>query len=392
MTNKIVIAMAAVTSLFLSLIIFKDTIAPIFQVLIYFGVVLFILVSFAVVVFAVMVNYEKLMSIRAERKEKETKAEVHSIVAPTGEVYIRELNHNAIWRAGHLQQTVYANGKYIEPSDVEREAWLIKNSPSAKIIEGQIKQLESGQQSTTFYDLLKDYPHMMLLGATNSGKTTQLACAVEYRQKQYKNPALVWLSTHSALDSHRIPSGAIIFNDPSDIAKCLKDLFTAYQGRREGGNYRHVILVLDEWPEIVDELKDLDIKAGDILRRLSRGGRKTGFSLILASHGGTVGDLDTSGHSSVKQDFAQVYLDAKLTRQGKAIWQQFDKKSSRVEITLPQLALPELSERQKEMLKLYEQGYDVKEIAEMVYKGRGGEQERRVEETISKFANSVKNF
>lgn len=385
MKNRIVIAMAAVTSLFLSLLIFKDIVAPIFSLFVWIFAIGFMIISFALVGFVCWLCLEHMLTKRAQRRQEETKADVHAVTSPTGEVYIREMNHKAVWRAGHLQQSVYANGRYVPPTQEEREAYILRNSPSTKVIEGQLKQLESGQEQIHFNNLLKDYPHMMLLGATNSGKTTQIVSAIEYRLKQYPNAALVWLSTHAKMDNVKIPSKAVVFNHAEDIASVLQDLFATYTKRREGGSYKQIIIAIDEWPEIVDELKDLGVSGGDILRRLSRGGRKTGFSLILASHGATVSDLDTQGHSSVKQDFAQVYLDKSLTRNGRAIWQQFDKKSSRIEIALPEIVTPELTDREQSIMELYRQGTEPYEIAKQVYSGKpGGNQLNKVRETIIK--------
>lgn len=329
-----------------------------------------IVVGFILAIFWLLTAREKYLTIRATRMQQEQEALV-KVVQAGDKVFIRDLNHNAWWRAAHLDPRVYANSQntYEQASEFEKQRWFEYNRP--RVIEQSIKQLSANNGSEpmqTFFNLLDSYPHLMLLGATNSGKTMQAVTAAEYRLSQHSGAVLVWLSTHANLDAHIIPSTAIIFSDIKSISKCLKNLLVSYQKRREGGNYRHVVLAIDEWPEIVDELRDLGISGGDILRRLSRGGRKTGFSLILASHGGTVSDLDTAGHSSVKQDFAQVYLSQKLTQQGKALWQQFDKKSSQVEILLPGFH-PDLvvANPDAEFIQLVQNGMSRQEASQQAY-------------------------
>lgn len=379
--------MAVVTLLFLSLLIFKDAIEPIFRVIVWTFAIMFVFGCFCVALFAI----EYLLKVRAQRRQEETKADVHAITSPTGEVYIREMNHKAVWRAGHLQQSVYANGRYVQPTQEEREAYILRNSPSTKIIEGQLKQLESGEKSTTFYDLLRNYPHLMLLANTGAGKTTQMKLAVEYRQQQYPNNKTLWLSTHLKKDLARIPANTNTIKKPELIAVALEKLLQEYHKRmdtiEEESNYDTLIIAMDEWTEIVDLLKSMGHNPGEFLRWVSRGGRKARMFLILASHGGNVKDLDTAGFSSIKSEFSEVHLSNILTKRGIALWQQFDKKSSRVEITLPEIVTPELTDREQAIMKLYWQGIEPYEIAKQVYKGRpGGEQLNRVKETIIKNA------
>lgn len=375
--------MAAVTSLFLSLLIFRDVIEPIFRVIVWTFAIMFVFGCFCVALFAI----EYLLKVRAQRRQEETKADVHAVMSPTGEVYIREMNHRAVWRAGHLQQSVYANGRYVTPTQEEREAYILRNSPSTKVIEGQLKQLEAGEKSTTFYDLLRDYPHLMLLAPTKSGKSTQMASATDYRVKQFPDAKVLWLSTHTNKDLSIIPSYATSIRKPENVAKTLDKLLQEYHKRMAMVNddYDTIVVAMDEWTEIVDLLKEMGYNPGEFLKWVGRGGRKVRMFLILASHGGTVRDLDIAGFSSIKNEFAEVHLNKILTKQDKALWQQFDKKSSRVEITLPEIVQVELSDREQAIMELYRQGIEPYEIAKEVYKGKpGGNQLNKVRETIIK--------
>lgn len=377
--------MAVVTSLFLSLLIFKDIVAPIFQMLVYFGAGIFVLGS----IFICAVAYEHFKTIRAKRKAEERKAQVITVVGNDGSFYYSDLNKDADWVARHRHPAFRVNGVDHEPTKEEIENWYHYNKPSQKIIEGKFQQLEAGEKSTTFYDLLRDYPHLMLLSQTGGGKSTQMATATDYRVKQFPDAKVLWLSTHTNKDLSIIPSYATSIRKPENVAKILDKLLQEYHKRMAMVNddYDTIIVAMDEWTEIVDLLKEMGHNPGEFLKWVGRGGRKVRMFLILASHGGTVRDLDIAGFSSIKNEFAEVHLNKILTKQGKALWQQFDKKSSRIEITLPEIVQVELSDREKAIMELYRQGIEPYKIAKQVYKGRpGGEQLNRVKETIIKNA------
>lgn len=320
---------------FLALILARSQLVAALVAAIYIITGFTFLFAIGSLIFRGLLAWEQYKTIKAKRKKEERDADISSVVVGD-QVYVCDLNHEAWWHAKHLDSRPYTNSRqtYTQPSKAEQENWLIHHKPTQKLIESSIGNT-SETQPETLYTLLQDYPHLMLIGGTNSGKTSQISNAIGYRLKQYPQARVIWLSTHTNLDVGIVHPQAECIQQPECIAKALQCIFNIYKQRRDGASQDcQIILAMDEWPEIVDEIREW-LDAGEILRRLSRGGRKTGFSLILASHGANVGDLGTAGHSSVKQDFAEVYLSQKLTERDLAVWQQFDKKSSRVEIALP---------------------------------------------------------
>ena len=275
----------------------------------------------------------RMKNVEIDIRKKEGKRVV--VTAPKEHQIVISDETHGDWFKPHLDARVYSNSRetYEEPTDAERQAWERFHKP--QIIKGTSKLLPETTENepekvTTFHEVMDQYPHVLLVGGTNSGKTTLMNQAIHYRLEQYPDAEIYWLSPHSNLD-HPHPL-AEVSQQAKAIKKTLRRVFAEYQTRRDTGTIgNQIILALDEWPEMVDEIDGL----GNILRRLSRGGRKCGFSVILASHGSSVSDLDIKGRSSVKMDFAEILLDSKRTKQGKAIWQQYNKKSSQVEIELP---------------------------------------------------------
>ena len=308
-----------------------------------------------------LVATERYRILKADRITREKEAAILTITAPEGhQVYLRDTDHSAVVRPLHLMPG-YSNSKAMHNDD-DALRWLqYQATRKPQIIKGESKLLAPIEQAQTFYEVMALYPHLLIVGPTGSGKTTQINLAISKRLEQYPDAVVYWLSTHSNLDNPH--PAAQVSQQVEDIQAVFKRIFKEYEQRRDSAVIgHHIIVAMDEWPELIDEIAGL----GSILRRLSRGGRKCAISLILASHGSSVSDLDIKGHSSVKQDFAEIILNPKLTQQGKAIWQQYNKVSSQVEILLPQ--------RRDMARQLITSGASKNQAARVVYgRGYGGD-------------------
>lgn len=205
------------------------------------GLVFFVLLILTAIIgltFFVWYGIERMKMIKAKRIETEKQAHVMTVIS-NGQVFIRETDYRAFWRAAHLDNRVYANGQktYDEPDDIEIEAWNKFNRP--KTIEkllpvAKTTIIDNEPQPEYLYDLLDSYPHLMLVGGTNSGKTTTMRMAVDYLAQKYDTNKIVWLSTHANLDIGKVHPSAKVFQESEKIAQVLQDIFNIYEQRRKG--------------------------------------------------------------------------------------------------------------------------------------------------------------
>jgi hypothetical protein len=160
----------------------------------------------------------------------------------------------------------------------------------------------------------------------------------------------------------------------------------------EQGHSRITILI-DEWRAIVYNVKD----ASDAIKTLLTESRKAAFSVFVASHFDRAKPLGLEGEYDLKDGFAVVRLSlANGQRQA-----TLDLGNGETPVTLPG-AYPtphshvmdtddfinlevEPTPIEAYILKLYEDGESISAIAEAVFGSKGGNQNQRVKEILSKY-------
>lgn len=123
---------------------------------------------------------EKMKTIRAARIEAEKQANV-MVVTSGHQVFIRETDHNANWRAAHLDPRFYANGSYSEPTPTEAHSYKVFHSP--RLAQGNTLQLPETIEAepldllTVFTQPTQSYA---IIGGQQSGKTFQARHIANY--------------------------------------------------------------------------------------------------------------------------------------------------------------------------------------------------------------------
>lgn len=122
--------------------------------------------------FSIWYLIERVKVVRATRIEAEKQAHVLTIITDN-QVFIRDTDHNAYWRAAHLDHRVYANSRSTEPTPRETRAWEI-HTVSKRITSSQPALLPDSIEAepldllTVFTQPTQSYA---VIGGQQTGKT-----------------------------------------------------------------------------------------------------------------------------------------------------------------------------------------------------------------------------
>ena len=292
------------------------------------GVVFFVLFLFK--------QHEYLLMCRAERRIKQREAIMVVERVKRDETFF--VYQDGYWQNRSANPNIYANGEFVQPTSFEINVWQqhlqMINRPTTVQHVGQLTNNNLQQDITHLFDLVGHYQHFLIVGGTGSGKTTTMNHLVEQLTNKHNQSVVIWLSTHLKKDGdlHNVHPIAKCVQDEWQIETALREFVQLYKKRcKTGIDTPRIIIVADEWSELARDIPGVGLH----LRTLSRGTRKYGFHLIVGTHGQNVGDLDLAGHSDVKQDFAQVFLQSHLTKQNKATFQPGKSVHSQIQIDLP---------------------------------------------------------
>ncbi len=176
------------------------------------------------------------------------------------------------------------------------------------------------------FDLLSEGTHFALFGGTQSGKTT----LANHLADKLGGDVIV-CDPHSLLNTWTRTAQVVGGGDYQAIAHTIgsvrAEMLERYKaGSRDGGQ---IVLILDEWPAIVDEMPDT---AND-LKRISREAAKVNIRLILLSQSDLVSDLGTN--SSIRDNFIKIALTPELTRQNQGTIRHWDKSIEVIDLAGP---------------------------------------------------------
>lgn len=159
-------------------------------------------------------------------------------------------------------------------------------------------------------------PHMMLLGETNSGKSTLVKFLVSHASA----PSLV-LDSHAAPDDWQnmnvIGMGRNYPAIGDEVDRLVKLMDTRYEARGKGQKqFEPLIVVLDEFPACVANLPK---SFTENIMLLVREARKISIKLIVLSQGSEVKSLGIEGQGSIRECFAMIAIGKFATEKAKSM-------------------------------------------------------------------------
>ncbi len=203
---------------------------------------------------------ERIRLIRARRIEAEKQAHVMTVITGN-QVFIRDTNHKAYWRAAHLDPRFYANGQYSEPTLIEARAWEVFNTP--KTITSSQQGLLSSPVEPEPLDLLTVFTQptqsYAVIGGQQTGKTFQARHIANYWISQSIKPLVIGPKWDKGEWG-----GCILIGGNGDFkavawgVSVIRRIVEARHANKSKAHKEHKVLPVffDDWTPIVDAVPD----------------------------------------------------------------------------------------------------------------------------------------
>jgi len=202
-------------------------------------------------------------------------------------------------------------------SHIQYRNWLDASlqPPKREIAIAQPIEAPAPIQSTDIKKALSK-PHILILGETNSGKSTLVKFLISHASA----PSIV-LDSHAAPDDWQgmnvIGMGRNYSAIGQEVDRLVALMNLRYELRGKGQKiFEPLIVVLDEFPACV---ANLGKSFAESIMLLVREARKIGIKLIVLSQGSEVKSLGIEGQGSIRECFAMVAIGKFATEKAKSL-------------------------------------------------------------------------
>jgi hypothetical protein len=259
--------------------------------------------------FSVWYLIERVRIIRAARIEAEKQAHVLTIVTDN-QVFIRDTDHKAFWRAAHLDSRVYANSRYSEPTPIEVRAWEMFNT-SKRLASMSLPLLPDSIEAETL-DLLTVFTQSTqsyaVIGGQQTGKTFQMRHIAHYWLRNGVQPIVIgpkW--------DRGEWSGCILFGGGGDfdaVSHGIAIIRKIVEKRHGDSNLSHkehrtLPVIFDDWTpivEAVDNARSMVLEATTLYASVN-----ILLYFILHSDTANAWGVDRKG-AALKDNFIKLFL------------------------------------------------------------------------------------
>lgn len=347
---------------------------------------------------------ERMKMRRAARIDAEKNA--HVMVVTSGhQVFIRETDHNATWRAAHLDPRFYANGIYSEPTPTESNAYAVFHAP--RLASSNPAQMPETVESepldllTVFTQPTQSYA---IIGGQQTGKTWQARHIANYWIGRGIKPVVIGPKWDKGEWG-----GCILLGGSGDFAAVGRGitLIRRIVEARHGGGKSHkehkiLPVFFDDWTPIVDAVSNaraLVLEATTLYASVN-----ILLYFILHSDTANAWGVDRKG-AALKDNFVKLFIVPQYDAQGLIVrdrtrgyirfaGEDVDRPARL--FAAPPLVLGQASvytppikmdpnEQEQRILDLHAGGASYNEICRQVYGGAGGKQIQLVKEILAKY-------
>ncbi|MCP4409467.1 MAG: hypothetical protein GY807_17295, partial [Gammaproteobacteria bacterium] len=300
-------------------VIFYDEISQAIRIISYTIACLLVLSFLLIIGPLLWYAVERMKLLRARRIEAERQAHVMTITVGN-QVFVRDTNQSANWRAMHLEARTYINSQDSEPSSPEIQRWQLFNAPQRGA--NKPMELAASQSQVDLLAALNTAQCALIVGQRDSGKTTILQHVISRR---LSNSYVIVLDPHS--HPTRWPQGCLVIGTERDFPKIERALngLMALMNKRyreigrgivREGDHQRMTVIIDEWRAIV---YNLGKSASDIIKTLLAESRKTNIDVFVGTHSERVKALGIEGEGDLKEGFVIVRLTVnKMTKERRA--------------------------------------------------------------------------
>lgn len=356
-------------------------------------------------VFFVLSGIERFRMRRAERRQVEKAVNLEVVTAAHGEqVYIRELDNRAVWRAAHLDSRVTVNGRPGQVTETEYRAWAFFNTPRIPAVTGPQQALIPGVVQIDLLAALDSVQRCLIVGASDSGKTTLLQWLVSRRLNTSR---VIVIDPHSYPEKY--PASCDVIgqgrNYP-EIERALNALVKLMTKRYDEigrglvaeMHHSRVTILIDEWRAITGALGR---PASDAIKALLTESRKAAFSVFVASHSDRARPLGLEGEYDLKDGFCIVRLAVVNGNRTATL----DTGNGEVPAVLPgpfagaapqiiehsellDYSEPGPTDQERQVLDLAESGASKAQICELVWGYKSGNLYPQIDQILAKFGRA----
>ena len=128
-------------------------------------------------------------------------------------------------------------------------------------------------------------PHILVCGATGSGKSVELRSIIEYAIASGVKDIVVMDPKYEFCDMQS--SSVRVYNEVEDIAQAMSEMVADMQTRPKTGDRHLTMLIVDEFADIIDSAKDGD-SVEKLLKMITQKGRSLGFRVVAATQRASV--------------------------------------------------------------------------------------------------------
>jgi hypothetical protein len=347
---------------------------------------------------------ERIGVLRAQRRQADKDS--HVMVVTSGhQVFIRDTDHSALWRAAHLDPRFYANGQYTEPTPTEANNYNVFHAPRlagpGPALLPETVESEPLDLLTVFTQPTQSYA---IIGGQQTGKTFQARHIANFWVSRGVKPLVIGPKWDKGEWG-----GCILLGGNGDfqavshgITVIRRIVEARHADTKAHKEHKTLPVFFDDWTPIVDSMPNaraLVLEATTLYASVN-----VLLYFILHSDTANAWGVDRKG-AALKDNFVKLFIEPAYDTNGLIVrdrtrgyirfaGESVDRPARlfAAPVVLGQASIfsPPVkvgpNEQEKKILDLKAAGESYNEIARQVFGATGGHQVSKIKDVLTKYA------